>query len=108
VRDIGQSIPYPGATNTITVTLATNVPVTDEAVVSISGLIGGDAAPGITPSSQSGFCWPYRCFTSAIPLAFPPTPTKPKTGTTSSGIMQLAGPDAREVNPKPWTLNHKP
>ena len=47
MRDIGQSIPYPGATNTITVTLATNVPVTDEAVVSISGLTGGDAAPGI-------------------------------------------------------------
>ena len=47
VRDIGQSIPYPGAANTITVTLATNVPVTDEAVVSISGLTGGDAAPGI-------------------------------------------------------------
>ena len=47
VRNIGQSIPYPGATNTITVTIATNVLVTDDAVVSISGLTGGDASPGI-------------------------------------------------------------
>eukprot|EP00960_Hanusia_phi_P060246 764445-Hanusia_phi.AAC.1 len=46
VSSIGQSTPYPAATNTITVTLCANLLLTSLAIITIEGLSGGSAATG--------------------------------------------------------------
>ena len=59
-RAIGQAVPYPGATNTISVTLATNIAVQTDfnPFVTIGGLSGTLTATGslvITSRIVSGF-----------------------------------------------------
>jgi hypothetical protein len=63
-RSIGQSSPFPGAQNYLTVTFATNVPIVQEArnVITISGLRGLSMTDGVLPlfgldSSTPPGCW---------------------------------------------------